>query len=339
MGVGTSSWERALVSLACEGLKGRTRDDPLEADGHLLRRAYRRCEAITRAHSRTFYLASGLLPPVKRRAMRALYAFCRATDDLVDGSQGGDRRAALAEWRRLACDPNPPDDRLVALAWAHTRLQYRIPLAYAEQLLDGVARDLEHTRYCTFDDLATYCYGVASTVGLMAMHITGFSGPDAVPYAVKLGVALQLTNILRDVGEDWRSGRCYLPQDELARYGLGDDDLAAGCTGPRWQAFLTFQIERTRRLYAEALPGVALLHPDGRFAIAAAAELYCGILDDIEDHGGDVFRRRAYVTRREKLRRLPAIWWRAMTGAYARAQGRKDTGAPDGCVVDQEGGS
>jgi phytoene synthase len=259
------------------------------------------------------------------------------SDDLVDGSATGDRRRALAEWRRLAREANPPSDRPVALAWAHTRMCHRIPLVYVEQLLDGVARDLEPTHYRTFDELATYCYAVASTVGLMAMHITGFSGPAAIPYAVKLGVALQLTNILRDVGEDWRAGRCYLPQDELAAHGLGRDDLADGRLDARWQAFLAFQIERTRRLYSEALPGVALLHPDGRFAIAAAAELYCGILDDIEEHGGDVFRRRAFITRGEKLRRLPGIWWRAVSGSYGRATRREDACA-EGDHETEEGG-
>ncbi|MBU1879175.1 MAG: squalene/phytoene synthase family protein, partial [Chloroflexi bacterium] len=193
----------------------------------------------------------------------------------------------------------------------HVRARYRIPAEYAHQLLDGVAQDLQVTRYSTFDDLAGYAYGVASTVGLMTMHIIGFAGQEAVRYAVKLGVALQLTNILRDVGEDWAAGRLYLPQDELADFCISEADIAAGQVTAGWQPFIRFQVQRTRRLYAEALPGIALLHQDGRLAILAAAELYQAILDDIEAHDGDVFTRRAHIGAWGKLRRLPGIWRRA----------------------------
>ena len=199
-------------------------------------------------------------------------------------------------------------DDPVAVAWADTRMRYQIPWRYAEQLIAGVAQDVEKNRYQTFDELAEYCYGVASTVGLMAMHIVGFQDSRALPYAVKLGVALQLTNILRDVGEDWRNGRLYLPQDELAQFELSEQDIAAGVVDDRWRALMRFQIARTRQLFDEALPGVALLDKDGRFAITAAAQLYRYILDDIEAHDYDVFQRRAHVTTGGKLRRLPAIW-------------------------------
>jgi len=197
--------------------------------------------------------------------------------------------------------------------------RYHIPPRYAHQLIDGVAKDILKTRYANFDELAEYSYGVASTVGLMAMHITGFdTAAAAIPYAVKLGVALQMTNILRDVGEDWRAGRVYLPQDELAAYGLTEDDFGGSLASDgRWRALMRFQIARNRRLYAESLPGVDLLHHAGRFAIAAAAELYRGILEDIEAHDYQVFCRRSHVSRWGKLRRLPGIWWRARTG-YAR---------------------
>jgi phytoene synthase len=288
---------------------------PPSAAPAMLERAYQRCEAITRNHSRTFHLASSLLPTAICRSVRTLYAFCRVSDDLVDRPKG-DPRAALEVWKQRALSPHPPQDDLVALAWADTRARYRIPLLYAEQLLDGVTRDLETVRYATFTDLATYAYGVASTVGLMAMHIVGFSGPEAVPYAVRLGVALQLTNILRDVGEDWRAGRLYLPLDELAAFDLTEEDIAARQLDERWHAFLCFQIERVQHLYINSLPGIALLAPAGRFAIAAAAELYWAILDDILAHNGDVFRRRAYVSQWEKVRRLPGIWWRTKTLAY-----------------------
>jgi phytoene synthase len=323
MSLSTKPWERRLLAWAYEALEGHTPAETVKGEGHthspLLERAYRHCEAITKAHSRTFYLASSLLTAAKRRAIRALYAFCRFSDDLVDRA-GSVSQVALEAWRRRALASRPPGDDLVALAWADTRMRYRIPRRYAEQLIDGVGRDLTTTRYATFDDLAEYSYGVASTVGMMSMHIIGFSGPQAIPYAVRLGVALQLTNILRDVGEDWRAGRLYLPQDELAAFGLTEADIAAGRVDDRWRAFLRFQIARNRRLYAEALPGIALLDAQGRFAVAAAAELYQAILEDIEAHGGEVFRWRAHVSKWGKLRRLPGIWWRVRTLQYAQNQ-------------------
>jgi phytoene synthase len=279
------------------------------ADPDLLSRAYARCETVTITHSRSFALATRLLPPDKRRAVRALYAFCRTTDDLVDCPAAD--AGALDGWRRRALSPAPPAADLIATAWADTRWRYRIPSGYAEQLIDGVARDLHQRRYSTFAELTTYAYGVAATVGLMSMHIIGFAGPEAIPYAIKLGVALQLTNILRDVGEDWRAGRLYLPTEELAAYGLAEAGVAAGRVDARWRAFMRFQIARNRRLYAEAWPGIALLNPDGRMAIAAAATLYRAILDDIEAHDYDVFTRRAHVSAWGKLRRLPGIWWRS----------------------------
>jgi phytoene synthase len=241
-------------------------------------------------------------------------------DDPGHATSVDERRTRLESWRHRALGSRVTETRvadehdLVALAWADTRARYDIPVRYAHQLIDGVARDLDKTRYETFDELAEYAYGVASTVGLMSMHITGFDGPEAIPYAVKLGVALQLTNILRDVGEDWAQGRLYLPLDELGACRLSEQDIATGKVDDRWRSLMRFQIERNRRLYAEALPGVHMLHADGRFAIAAAGELYQGILEDIEANDYQVFGRRAHLTGWGKLRRLPGIWARARNG-------------------------
>jgi 15-cis-phytoene synthase len=303
------TWEDTLRSRADEAKPGASPALALPRDLTVLTRAYAACDAITAAHSHTFHLASGLLPPEKRRGIRALYAFCRRADDIVDGG-APDAAEALAAWQRRTAMPVPPLDDPVAVAWADTRARYRIPQRYAEQLIEGVARDLVCRRYATFEDLAAYAYGVASTVGLMSMHIIGYTSEEAIPYAIKLGVALQLTNILRDVGEDWALGRVYLPFEECVAYRLTQTDLAAGQVDDRWRAFMRFQIARTRRLYAEAWPGIGLLHKDGRFAIAAAADLYRAILDDIERHDYDVFARRAHVSAVRKLRRLPSLWLR-----------------------------
>jgi phytoene synthase len=252
-------------------------------------------------------MASALLKPDQRRAVRALYAFCRTTDDIVDDHEG-DAASLLQTWRERALSWHPPHHDLVAFAWADARGRYGIPQRYAEQLIDGVARDMVQSRYQNFEDLTTYCYGVASTVGLMSMHIIGYEEEEAVRYAIKLGVALQLTNILRDVAEDWRRGRLYLPLDELEAFGLSEADIEAGLVDDRWRAFMKFQIARARRIYEEAWPGIQMLDAGGRFSIAAAATFYRAILDDIEAHDYDVFSRRAHVSAWGKIRRLPAIW-------------------------------
>lgn len=304
------AWERILLPLAYQA---EHQDEPpfhqLISDTDVLGRAYASCAAMTALHSRTFFLATRLLPAEKRQAMCALYAFCRVSDDIVDALDG-DAEAALVAWRREAIAPKPPPGDLIAIAWADTRARYRIPLRYAEQLIDGVGRDLHPRRYCTFEEVTRYAYGVASTVGLMSMHIIGFTGQEAIPYAIKLGVALQLTNILRDIAEDWRAGRLYLPGDEMTTYGVTEADLERGQVNERWRALMRFQIARNRRLYAEARPGLALLNRDGRFAVAAASDLYRAILDDIEAHDYDVFHRRAHVSAWGKVYRLPGIWWR-----------------------------
>ncbi len=317
-----TSWERRLLELAYEGSQSPPTEPCVDATAELLVRAYALCAELTRQHSKTFSLASSLLPRSKCQAARALYAFCRTSDDIVDlahSEQASSPLGRLDEWREQALSDCEDEEDLLLLAWADTQTNYHIPRLYAEQLIDGVARDLNQTRYATFEELTSYCYGVASTVGLMSMHIIGYAGPEAIPYAVKLGVALQLTNILRDVAEDWSAGRLYLPQDELAAFDLTEADIDAGEVDDRWRAFMRFQIGRVRQIYAASLPGVALLHQDGRFAIGAAAELYLGILEDIEAHDMDVFSRRAYLSRNAKLRRLPGIWWRAKVRGYQEA--------------------
>ncbi len=307
----TRTWEGHLLSLAGEAWQMGTAVSPEPvAEEKLLKDAYAYCQEITAEHSRSFYIASSLLPEEKRQAVRALYAFCRITDDIVDNPEGN-VAANLTQWQRHAFSNTPPPDDLPALAWADARQRYQIPARYAEQLVEGVSRDLDQDRYETFTDLATYSYSVASTVGLMSMHIIGFSDPEAIPYAIKLGLALQMTNILRDVGEDWQRGRLYLPQEELDAFGLTEDDIAAGEVTDKWREFMRYQIERTRQLYEESWMGIQMLHKDGRFAIAAAAGLYRGILDSIEANDYDVFNYRAHVTTWGKLRMLPNLWWQS----------------------------
>lgn len=316
------SWESKLLELAYSGLNSHKILEPVNIDKHRLRKAYNLCKALTKRNSRTFYLSSSVLPPKKRRAIRALYAFCRATDDIVDLANE-DPREQLMLWKQRALSVEPSNNDLLITAWLDTRARYSIPEGYVEQLIDGIASDIYPCRYYTFDELTEYCYKVAVTVGLMVMHIIGFRGNDAFPYAIKLGVALQLTNILRDIGEDWKLGRLYLPVDELAEFNITESDIDAGTVDERWRAFMKYQISRCHRLYAEALPGISMLHSDGHFAIAAAAELYRAILGEIEKSDYNVFVRRAHVSSLRKLMKLPGIWYRTKIMAYqSRCQKR-----------------
>ena len=302
-------WENQLLALAGHVPHPSTRPFFSYWAGDVaLQNAYKHAKAVTADHSKSFHFASGFLPEEKRSAVRALYAFCRTVDDIVDESADDERERRLEYWRGMIETGSFADNDLVAAAWADTITRYHIPRHYALQLIDGVNRDLMQFRYQTFDELATYCYGVASTVGLMSMYIVGFKNNDAVPYAIKLGVALQMTNILRDVGEDYHNGRLYLPREELALYGIREEDIAAGRITDNWRQFMKFQIERTRQLYEDSWAGVKMLEREGQLAIGAASGLYQGILDDIETHDYDVFTRRAGLSAMRKFSRIPRLW-------------------------------
>lgn len=309
-----TNWENQLLALAGNVPHPHTRPFfSYWAGDSSLRRAYKQAEQITAEHSKSFHFASGLLPEEKRSAVRALYAFCRTVDDIVDESANVERESQLGYWRGMVEHGSFLDDDLVAAAWADTLTRYHIPRHYALQLIDGVNRDLTQSRYQTFEELATYCYGVASTVGLMSMYIVGFRSNEAVSYAIKLGVALQMTNILRDIGEDYQNGRLYLPREELAFHGIREQDIADGRVTERWRQFMKFQIERTRQLYNESWEGVKMLEREGQLAIGAASVFYQGILDEIERNDYDVFTHRANLSAMGKVSKIPALWLKIKT--------------------------
>jgi phytoene synthase len=315
------TWSEAATLLA--GLPGSAEPDgPATSEpgqpALALHEAYRHCDGITRRHSRSFFLSSWFLPAEKRQAIRALYAFCRTSDDIVDNPTGEAGRA-LARWVALAQAPQPPPDAPVLLAWHDTATRYAVPRALIDELLAGLAMDLIISRYATFEDLWLYCYRVASVVGLISMRIVGHQ-PGAAPYAVRLGVALQLTNILRDVGEDAERGRIYLLQEDLEHFGVYDEEILAGRRSERFRALMRFEIARAHRLYEEAWPGVAMLSADSRFAIGAAAEIYRRILGKIVANDYDVFERRAHLSLAEKLLLLPRIRRRLLESAKARQE-------------------
>lgn len=260
------------------------------------------CRSVTRTHARTFFLASSLLPAEKRRASFALYAFCRAVDDAVDvgassreGAESTLGEHRLAVQRAQAGHGDTPEFR--ELAWAVRR--FHVPLHVFDELLRGVATDLTVTRYASWTDLEAYCQGVASSVGEMCAYVFGVRDPASMQVAVRhartLGVAMQLTNILRDVGEDALRGRVYLPADELTAHGLTVDSVldASVALQPGWKPFLASQIDRARAYYRGAAPGYALLDGTAAAAARACGIGYEGILDEIAANDGDVFSRRA----------------------------------------------
>jgi phytoene synthase len=268
-----------------------------------VRSAYQTCREITRIASKTFYLASLFLAAEKRRAVWAVYAFCRTADDVVDRTApAADRIAALDELeRKLLAMSRGRANEPIFIAYADAARRFEIPLEPALALLRGARMDITIRRYATYGELCEYCYLVASTVGLLVSPILGTSGDEALPFGVTLGRAMQLTNILRDVGEDSLMGRIYLPTEDLARFGYAENRVFEQVVDDNFIALMQFQIARVRELYAEAEPGIALLSPESRYTVRLALSLYRRILSAIELNGYNVFSRRAYVPLRSKI--------------------------------------
>ncbi|GIW87377.1 MAG: phytoene synthase [Isosphaeraceae bacterium] len=259
--------------------------------------SYRLCEAIARREAKNFYYGFLLLPPGRRRAMCALYAFLRGSDDIADEpAEGVDAAARLAHWqRRLAClESTPPDEPSIWPALADTVRRFAIPRSYLHAALDGVAMDLRPQVYATFEDLRGYCYRVASAVGLSCLHIWGYDsdGGRAEAMAEACGIALQLTNIVRDVREDAARGRVYIPAEDLARFGVAPEELGSGRLDDRLRALLEHQAERAREFYRQGLPLAKLVAPVGRPVFRTIVGIYRSLLDEIERRGYDVWTGR-----------------------------------------------
>ncbi len=268
-----------------------------------LARSYRYCEDVARREAGNFYPAFLLLPPPKRRSMCALYTFMRIADDLSDEpAPTAQKRQRLAEWRaslRAALAGHCSHGSHSALR--DTVVRYQIPPRYLEAVIDGVEMDLEPVAYRTFADLRNYCWHVASVVGLACIHVWGFHGTDAMRFAENAGIAFQLTNILRDLGEDAARGRVYLPQEELERFGYNAASLKQGVCDPAFRALMRFQIERARSYYRNGWRLIRRLSDAGQGVFLMMARTYRELLREIEMRDYDVFHERVRVPTWKKL--------------------------------------
>jgi phytoene synthase len=286
--------------------------EPLPAE---LAPAYDAAKAICRHHARSFYFASHFLPRPKRDHAYAVYGFCRLLDDaadleptpasverfadLLDRVYAGDHAGATASMTDR--------DRLAIDAFAHTVRACSIPKQYFDDLAEGCRMDFTVTRYATWPQLEKYCYHVAGVVGLIMCRVFDLRDETALAQAVHMGNAMQLTNILRDVREDFDRARVYLPAEDLARFGLGETDLASRVVDERFRSLMKFEIARAKDLYAKAAVGLSKLPDDGsRLTACVMAVVYSGILGAIERQGYDVFRGRAHIGTTRKLLKVLA---------------------------------
>ena len=270
--------------------------------------AERECATIARREAKNFYWGFLALPRDKRTAIYALYDFARQVDDEVDDERGGAQEGLARQRERLAgcLRGERGDPVMVVLGWAVER--YAIPGEELEELIDGVEMDLLNRRYANWEELALYCQRVAGAVGRMCVRIFGFSDPATVEYANRLGLALQLTNILRDVAEDARMGRIYLPQDEVARFGVSEEDLLRLEPGRGWEALLDLQVNRARDLYREGLRTCEFIPSSSAACVRTMAGIYRRILDEIERDPRRPLRERVSLSAPEKVGVAVRAW-------------------------------
>jgi 15-cis-phytoene synthase len=274
----------------------------------LLQASYEECKRLNALHGKTYYLATLLLPASKRPPVHALYGFARYADEIVDDLASTlspqEKADALRTWGDsvLADLRAGTSEDLIGRALVDTVTKYSIPLEYFDAFMKSMEMDLTVTRYNNYEELMTYVYGSAVVIGLEMLPILGYNDHRAIEAATALGTAFQLANFIRDIGEDIDRGRIYMPLDELARYGVSEEMLLRRQMTPEIVEAIKFQISRVRELQAVAEAGIQYLDPISRPCIRAASELYCGIVDEIEANGYDIFTQRATTSTWRRLR-------------------------------------
>jgi phytoene synthase len=270
---------------------------------------FRFCREVTRRSASSFYYALRLLPPERRKALYAVYAFCRAVDDAVDEAVPSEAPALVCEWRAELerCYGGVPLHP-VTVALAVSLERFPVPRSALSAVIDGVEMDLVKRRYGTFAELELYCRRVASAVGLASIEVFGYTNPAARDYAVDTGLALQLTNVLRDLSEDAERDRIYLPEEDLARFGVPPEDLLRGVYNRRFCDLMEFECERARSYYRAAEAKL----PREDFASLRPAEVmrrtYEGVLDRIVEERYFVFGRRLGLSRSRKAALAASMW-------------------------------
>ena len=275
-----------------------------------LEEAYTYCTDLTRSRARNFYYAFITLPKEKRKAIYAAYTFCRLSDDYSDEEIPLDEKATLLSGLHRDLDqafegtPGSP----VFAALLDSCRKFGIPKDYFHEIISGVEMDLTTNSYQNFEDLYQYCYRVASVVGLVCIEIFEYTDPKAKEFATDMGIAMQMTNILRDIEEDCGRGRVYLPQNELAEYGVTPEALQAGDTGPEYRAMMAQQVSRAREYFDRSAGLLPLLAPRSRLCPAVLRALYSALLDRIEARDYNVFGKRVALSSREKLGLTARVW-------------------------------
>jgi phytoene synthase len=303
--------------------------------------SYAECRRVAREAASNFYYAFFMLPRGKRDAMCALYAFMRLVDDVSDSvGSASDKQRGLARWR-TALDAAVAGDvsgHPILPAFAHTVKRFHIQPRYFHDLISGAEMDLTVGHYTTFERLREYCYRVAGTVGLTCLHVFGFDDPHAPDLAEKLGIAFQLTNILRDVPKDFEMGRVYIPQEDLEKFGVRPEDLARGPLTPTLRDLFTFEAGRALDFYREGVKLIPKVHSDSRAALWALARIYSGLLRRIEERGYDVFSKRVRLSTPEKT----GILLRARLGWYSQhnvlEERDRDRRRPGGTLLGRRAG-
>ena len=279
-----------------------------------LRASYTECKRLNSLHGKTYYLATLLLPPAKRPFVHALYGFARYADEIVDDLNSTltdeEKAVELSTWGNqvLSDVKSGTSSDHIGRALVDTVKRFDIPISYFEAFLHSMTMDLTVSEYQSFDDLMEYVYGSASVIGLQMVPILGVTSPEAYVAAEKLGTAFQLANFIRDVSEDLDRGRIYLPIAELKAHGVTNEMLEERVLTPQITAALKEQIVRVRRLQREAAPGIKLLAPESQACIEAASELYCGIVDEVEKIGYEIFNKRAKTSTWRRIKvAFPAL--------------------------------
>ncbi|MCU0651843.1 MAG: phytoene/squalene synthase family protein [Candidatus Omnitrophica bacterium] len=256
----------------------------------------RRAARATRRYAKSFYFSSLFLPPAKRDAFYSIYAICRLSDEATDKDASLFELSNIKRSIDAVYEGQSPHNNLL-LAFKKSVEDYDIPKKYFEDLVDGMYMDFVKQRYANFAELEEYCYKVAGVIGLIVLKILGSQSPEAKEYAVHIGIAMQLTNILRDIKEDYQRGRIYLPQDEMSSFGVSEADIANANLNDNFRSLMKFQIKRARTWYHNSEPGFKLIDKKReRFVAYNMKEIYSGILDSIEKNHYDVFSKRAYVS-------------------------------------------